>query len=280
MKTIVITGCSTGFGRVTARHLAEHGWRVVATVRRPADRDSLLAEAAAAGLADRLSVVLCDITHAADVEALGQRFGAPGARLEALLNNAGTGYGGPLELLPLEDVRAQLEVNLLGQLAVIKALLPALKTARGMILNVSSVGGQVVFPLYGAYHMSKFGLEAMSEALRLELAHFGVRVVVVAPGGSPTPIWEPGIRRIHTTPALADLGAYARLSDEILRRANQVAVTGFAPQVFARAVLSILNSRWPRSRYMVPASAGLVVLGRSLLPDWLWDRCVRWVLRW
>jgi NAD(P)-dependent dehydrogenase (short-subunit alcohol dehydrogenase family) len=284
MKSILITGCSTGFGRVTALCLAERGWRVIATVRRPADREELLAEAAAlAGaksMPGELSVVLCDITQAQDVADLARQFAGPGARLDGLLNNAGTGFPGPLELLPLDDVRAQLEVNLIGQLAVIKALLPALKAARGMILNVSSVGGQVAFPLFGAYHMSKFAVEAMSAALRFELAHFGVRVVVLAPGGSPTATWGTGRRRLRANPALRDLGDYAPLAAQMERRAAQVAANGFAPEVFARTVYSVLNARRPRARYMVPPSAGLIVLGRRLLPDWLWELGVRYVLRW
>jgi NAD(P)-dependent dehydrogenase (short-subunit alcohol dehydrogenase family) len=245
LKTVVITGCSTGFGRVTALYLAERGWRVLATVRQEAHRAELLAEAEQAGLGDRLMPVVCDITRPDDVEHLARAVAENGSSLGALVNNAGTAYAGPLELLPLEEVRAQLEINLFAQLAVTKVLLPALKAARGTIINVSSIGGRVTFPLHGPYHMSKFALEAMSEVLRLELAPFGVKVVIVAPGSSPTAIWDTGLRRAHASPIFSDLGDYATLADAIERRAKQSAVSGFPPEVFARTVFHIVNNPGP-----------------------------------
>lgn len=280
MRTIVITGASTGFGRVTALYLAERGWRVVATVRREDQRADLLAEAAAKGWQDRLRPVLCDITQAADVQRLAQTVAEEGARLDALLNNAGTAYPGALELLPLEYVRAQLDVNLLGHLAVTQALLPGLKAARGTIINVSSIGGRVTFPLYGPYHMSKFALEAMSEVLRLELAHFAVKVVIVAPGSSPTAIWDTGLRRAHDSGVWLKVGEYARLADTMERQAQATAVSGFPPELFARTVLRILDSRRPAPLYFVPRSVGLIVAARRLVPDRLWDWGVRRFLRW
>src|SRR2546425_9529297 len=124
MKTIVITGCSTGFGRATALHLAGRGWRVVATLRSEADRANLVAEATAKGSQGWLIPVLCDITRPEHVEHLRRTVAEHTATLDALLNNAGTSYAGPLEIIPLDDVRAQLEVNLIAQLAVTQALLP------------------------------------------------------------------------------------------------------------------------------------------------------------
>jgi NAD(P)-dependent dehydrogenase (short-subunit alcohol dehydrogenase family) len=280
LKTVVITGCSTGFGRVTAAYLAERGWRVLATVRQETHRAELLAQAAARGQGERLIPLVCDITRPADVDRLAYSVAEYGPKLDALVNNAGTAFPGPLELLPLADVRAQLEVNLLGQLAVTKALLPALKSGRGTIINVSSVGGRVTFPMHGPYHMSKFALEAMSEVLRLELAHFGVKVVIVAPGSSPTPIWETSVRRAHASAALADLDEYAALAQAVERRAKQSAAGGFSPELFARTVGGVLNRRRPAAIYFVPRSAGLIVAARRLLPDWLWDGLVRRVLHW
>jgi NAD(P)-dependent dehydrogenase (short-subunit alcohol dehydrogenase family) len=151
----------------------------VGTVRQEAHRAELLAEAAAKGLQDQLSPFLCDITEPADVQRLAQHVAEQGAGLDALLNNAGTNYPGPLELMPLDVVRAQLEINLLAQSAVTQALLPAMKNARGTVMNVSSTGGRITLLLSGLSTMSKIALEAMSEVLRLELAHFGVKVVVV-----------------------------------------------------------------------------------------------------
>ena len=278
LKTVVITGCSTGFGRVTALFVAERGWQVIATVRQAAHRAELLADAAARGQADRLIPLICDITRPADVDHLAQAVAHYGPTLDGLVNNAGTAFPGPLEVQPLADVRAQLEVNLFGQLAVTQALLPALKDGHGTIVNVSSIGGRITFPTHGLYHLSKFALEAMSDALRLELAHFGVKVVIVAPGASPTAIWETSLGRAHAKSA--DLGAYAPLTAAVERYARQTAVHGFPPERLARAVWGILNERRPAAHYYVPRSAGLIVAARRLLPDWLWDQAARLVLRW
>jgi NAD(P)-dependent dehydrogenase (short-subunit alcohol dehydrogenase family) len=280
MKTIVITGCSSGFGRGTAFYLAERGWRVMATVRRESDRAELLAEATAKSLQERLMPILCDITLPGDVARLAQVIAKQGPCLDALLNNAGTAYAGPLELLPLEDVRAQLEINVFAQLAVTNALLPGLKAGHGTIINVSSVGGRVTFPMHGAYHMSKFALEAMSDVLRLELAHFGVKVVIVVAAASPTAIWETALRRAHGSALYTQLGEYGALAASMEQRERKIAASGFPPELFSRAVLDILNSRRPASRYFVPYSAGLIVAARQLLPDRLWDWGVRQVLRW
>ncbi len=280
LKTIVITGCSTGFGRVTASYFAERGWRVLATVRQEAHHAELLAEAAAKGQPQSLIPVVCDITRADEVEHLRHLVAGMGPGLEALINNAGTGYAGPLELLPLADVRAQLEINLFAQLAVTQALLPALKAARGTIINVSSLGGRMTFPLYGPYHISKFALEAMSDVLRLELAPFGVKVVIVAPGASPTAIWDTSLRRAHSSPVFSDLGDYAALAETIERRARQMAASGFPPGLFARTVWQIVNSHRPASIYFVPRAAGLIIAARRLVPDRWWDWGVRKFLRW
>lgn len=194
-KTMVITGCSSGLGRATALHFAALGWQVWATVRKEADLTSLLVEAMSQGWGERLVPVLCDITQAEQVARLARVVADATPTLDVLVNNAGTGYPGPLEFLPIADLRAELELNTLAHLAVTQALLPLLKPARGTLINVSSVGGRIVYPINGAYHMSKFALEAMSDALRVELAPSGVRVVIVEPGSSPTSIWTTSLER-------------------------------------------------------------------------------------
>ena len=279
-KSAVITGCSSGFGRVTALHLAQHGWQVFATVRRETDRDDLLAEAQSQGCRERLAVLLCDITRDEQVRELAASLTGAVPRLNALVNNAGAAFPAPLELLPLDALRAQLEINVVGQLAVTQALLPLLKAARGTIINVSSESGRVVFPITGAYHMSKFAVEAMSDALRLELAPFGVRVVVLEPGPSLTAIWATSRRRALAGMTEIDTNAYAPLIAAVEQAAGQRARTGFPPLAFAEAVLKILNSRHPRARYAIPwQTAGLMAL-RRLLPDAVWDWLVRRALGW
>jgi NAD(P)-dependent dehydrogenase (short-subunit alcohol dehydrogenase family) len=280
LRTIVITGCSTGFGRVTAFYLAERGWRVLATVRQETQRAELLAEATTKGLQDWLSPLLCDITVPADVQRLAQQVAEHGVGLDALLNNAGTNYPGPLELVTLEYVRAQLDINLFAHLAVTQALLPALKKARGTVMYVSAQGARMGLPLNGPYDMSKLALEAMSDVLRVELAHFGVKVVIVVPGASPTPIWETSLRRSHDGAAPLNIGDYVSLAAAMERWARQTAASGFPPEVFARTVRRIVDSPRPAAVYYVPRSAALIVALRRLMPEGLWDWGLRRWLRW
>ena len=281
-KTVVITGCSSGFGHVTALHLARHGWQVFATVRKESDQARLLAEAMAVvpGNAGRLVPVMCDITNAEDVTGLGQTVAAATPRLAGLVNNAGTAFPAPLELLPLDELREQLEINVVGHLAVTQALLPSLKAGHGTIINVSSESGRVVFPITGAYHMSKFALEAMSDCLRIELAPFGVRVVVLEPGASPTAIWATSLQRAQTKLGGRDTRAYATLIAAVEKASARRAATGYPPQLLADLVLKVLNSPNPRARYPLPRQTAWIIALRQLLPDVWWDRIVRRVLKW
>lgn len=281
-KTIVITGCSSGFGRITTLHLAQQGWRVFATVRKEADAASLLVEAMAHNVQDNVTPILCDVTNDAQVAELGRAVAAATPTLEGLLNNAGTAFPGPLELLPLETLRRQLNLNVVAQLGVTQVLLPLLKVANGVIINVSSQGGRVVFPITGAYHMSKFALEAMSDALRLELAPFGVKVVVIQPGSSPTAIWDTGKKHGEAVlGSLDNVGAYQPLVNAIMVRAfNSQKLTGFHPQLFADTVQKILANPNPATRYALPARTVRMMALRALLPDKLWDGFVRRTLKW
>lgn len=157
MPSALVTGASTGIGRATALRLDAAGWRVFAGVRREADGDSLRRDASPG-----LSALILDITDTTQLEAAAERVSAElgEAGLDGLINNAGIGVPGPLETLPMEDFRRQVEVNLIAHLAVTKAMLPAIRRARGRIVFISSIGGRIAFPLNGAYHVAKFGIEA------------------------------------------------------------------------------------------------------------------------
>ncbi len=276
-RTVLITGCSTGFGRAAALTLARRGWRVFATVRTEADRQSLLAEASG----EPLEAELCDVTQADQVAALARRLAVRAPRLKALINNAGTAYPGPVELMPLADLRAQLEINTVAPIAMTQAVLPLIKAGRGTIVNVSSQGGRVSFPINGAYCASKFALEALSDALRLEVAPFGVKVVVVEPGGSPTAIWQTGRERgLRTIAEGGGPGDYQKLIDSIdafYARSNR---RGFPPQRFADLVVRIIESPRPRARYVIPARVGWTIGLRYLLPDSAWDWMIRRLIGW
>ncbi len=291
-KTIVITGCSSGFGRCTALALARRGWHVFATVRQEADRESLLTEARSQQCQENLTPLLCDIVQNDQIQALvcqveellREETGTDtpaSPRLNALLNNAGTAYGGPIELLALDDLREQFEINVIAHVAVTQAFLPMLKAARGTIINVSSVSGQISTPVTGAYAASKFALEAISDALRLELAPFGVHVVLIEPASSPTSIWQTSLERSRQRLGERwENNPYVSLLNSAEKMATRSSTSGFPPQRFADTVVKILANPRPRARYGVPHLATVVMLLHRFLPGGIWDRLLRLAVRW
>ncbi len=284
-KSILITGCSTGFGRITALHLAKRGWRVFATVRKETDKESLLkewGELRELKEIGELAVFLCDITDEKRVAELGRAVAAKTSTLDALVNNAGTAYASPLELIPISELRKQFEINVFAQLAVTQSVLPLIKAAKGTIINVSSISGRMTSPVTGAYSASKFALEALSDALRVELAPLGVKVVVIEPGSSPTAIWQTGKSRALGTIAgrKIETGEYQPLIDGAMKYIARVEATGFPPQLFADTVETILKTPNPRARYPIPAHVGWLILLRRLMTDWMWDGIVRRVMKW
>jgi NAD(P)-dependent dehydrogenase (short-subunit alcohol dehydrogenase family) len=189
-RSVLITGASSGIGEATALRLARAGWRVFAGVRAQADADRLRAEGG-----ERLEPLTIDITEPAKITAAAETLGE--APLHGLVNNAGTALAMPLEFLPLDQLRQQLEVNLVGHVAVTQALLPNLRSARGRIVNVGSIAGRSALPFLGAYAASKHALEAFTDSLRVELRPFGIAVTVIEPGTIATPIWRKGGERIQ-----------------------------------------------------------------------------------
>ena len=187
--TVLVTGASSGIGHAAALHLRQLGFDAVGGVRRDEDAERLEAEG--------LRAVKLDVVDQESIAAARSALGD--GPLAGLVNNAGIGVGGPLEFLPLDQLRDVLEVNLVGQVAVTQAFLPALRLGRGRIVNVSSIGGRFALPLGGAYGASKFALEAVSDSLRRELLAQGVDVIVIEPGGVKTPIWEKGNARVAET---------------------------------------------------------------------------------
>jgi len=277
-KTIVITGCSSGFGRITALELASRGWHVFATVRKAVDQESLLNAAASLGNEDRIHPIMCDITQDEQVSALAQTITAATSQLDAVLNNAGTAFAAPLELLPLDDLRAQLEINVVAQLRVIQVLLPLLKAAHGTIINVSSISGRIVTPIMGAYAASKFALEAMSDALRLELAPFGVHVVIIEPGSSPTAIWQTGMQRAQKLLDKHRHGPYDRSLRRVEKIGTHSSTTGFPPRLFADTVVNIVTSQRPHGRYAIPRSVAIQIALYPFLPGRIRDFVINFVL--
>jgi NAD(P)-dependent dehydrogenase (short-subunit alcohol dehydrogenase family) len=274
--TVVVTGASTGIGEASARHLSRLGFDVVAGVRSE--------EAASRAREAGLSPVLLDVTDAASVAAAAgfveARVGDRG--LDGLVNNAGVAVSGPVELIPLDEWRRQLEVNLIGQVAVTQALLPALLRRRGRVVMVSSIGGRVAAPLFGPYSASKFGLEAVSDALRREVAELGVRVVVVEPGVIATPIWDKGIAVGDEIVARGDPTArarYARLIARIRAAAEANARNGLPTSVVAEVIGEAMTADRPRTRYLVGRDAKVRARLARVLPDRAFDALVARALR-
>lgn len=283
MPTALITGASTGIGRATALRLAAAGWRVFAGVRDPAAGERLLAET----VAGQVIPLTLDVTDAGQIELARARVqeetaragGAGTGSLDALVNNAGIGVGGPLELVSPEDLRRQFEVNVFGQVAVTRALLPALRTARGRIVLLSSIGGRVSVPYNGPYAASKHAIEALGDALRGELHSSNIHVSLVEPGSVKTPIWgkaQDTAKELEIPPDLQE--QYGRVPAAFAKVLSDTERRGVAPEQVAATIERALTARRPRARYLVGRDARGMVFARALLPTGAFDRVLRRVL--
>ncbi len=271
MPTVLITGASTGIGRATALRLAASGWTVLAGVRKTADGEAL----SAAGGERVLSVEL-DVTDAAQIARAAERVSetAPGG-LDALVNNAGTAVGGPLELLAMDDLRRQFDVNFFAHVAVTQALIPALRRARGRIVLISSVGGLVTTPYMGPYHASKYALEAAGNALRMELARSHVQVALVEPGSVATPIWEKNRGQADFAVPEELREQYGHVPAAMAKALDNTARRGIPPERVAQTIERALSARRMRAHYIVGRDAHVMVWASRLLPDLVFDRVVR-----
>ena len=266
-RAVLVTGASTGIGRATAIRLAGAGWDVFAGVRKPEDGDAVRAESP-----DRIRPVILDVTDQGTIDAAAEqvRAGLGGRGLDGLVNNAGITVQGPLEFLPLDDLRRQLEVNVVGQVAVTQAVMPEIRRATGRIVNMGSVGGRVAHPFIGPYHASKYAIEALTASMRKELRPWGIEVIVVEPGSMQTEIWSKGERGAQEQ--LEKLGERGReLYGSVLQKVRAVAVKtgerGGSPDAVAQVVERALTARRPRTRYLVGADARAQVALNALLPD-------------
>ena len=265
VKSVLVTGASTGIGEACALRLDRLGHRVYAGVR---------SEEHARGLrqrgSDRIVPVFLDVTDQAQIDAAAKQIGG-GGRLDGVVNNAGIGRGGPLEYLPLEVWREQLEVNVLGQVAVTKAVLPFIRAAGGRIVFIGSIGGRVATMLMGPYNASKFAIEAIGESLRSELHPWGIGVSVVEPGANKTPIWDKARQQAdrleRALPAEART-RYARHIAAIRKAIEMQDRQGVSPDKVAAAVERALFSPRPKTRYLVGTDARV----QALLVRWLPDR--------
>jgi NAD(P)-dependent dehydrogenase (short-subunit alcohol dehydrogenase family) len=269
---VVVTGASSGIGRACALHLDSLGFRVFAGVRKDSDSEALRAQGS--GKLDPLSIdVADDGSIAAAAKRVSDDVGEPG--LTGLVNNAGISIVGPMEFLPIEELRRQLDVNLIGQVAVTQALLPDLRKAAGRIVFISSIGGRLSSPFMTPYHASKWAIEATADALRLELRPWDIEVVLVEPGSIDTRIWEKGQAQAdEIESAMGERGRelYGRQIAAAREAARRTAADGIPPERVAEVVGRALTADRPRTRYLVGRDAKIAARVRKLLPDRVFDR--------
>jgi NAD(P)-dependent dehydrogenase (short-subunit alcohol dehydrogenase family) len=274
---VVVTGASTGIGEAAVRRLAELRFQVFAGVRRPDDAD----RARSLGLTPLTVDVTDQATISAAAEQVADAVGPAG--IAGLVNNAGVAVSAPLEYVPVARLREQLEINVIGQVAVTQAFMPMLRAGGGRIVNVSSIGGRIALPLVGPYAASKFALEALSDSLRRELRGSGVDVVLVEPGGVKTPIWDKGIRAADELQANMPAEAgdrYGRLIEVIREQSQDIAAnSGVEPSEVAEAIAIALTASRPRTRYMVGRDAKLRWAVAKRVPDRWFDALLARALR-
>lgn len=277
-KAVLITGASTGIGAACALHLDQLGFWVVAGVRKELDAASLKARSSG-----RLLPVLLDVTDDTSIKnaqvIVSEQVRSHG--LYGLVNNAGIAVAGPLEAVPIPDLRRQLEVNVIGQVAVIQTFLPLIRRAKGRIINMGSIAGRGAMPLMGPYAASKFALEAITDALRLEVQQWGIQVSIIEPGAIATPIWEKSGKwaaelEANTTPELREL--YREVVTGVRTVVERAAERAIPAEIVARVVEKALTAARPKTRYLVGTDAKLRALMVKLLPDRLSDKVLTWAL--
>ena len=266
-RSVVVTGASTGIGRATVLELVSAGFHVFATVRREADAEGLRRQ-----FPEVVTPLIMDLLDEDSVRAAGEVVRANGP-LFGLVNNAGAAFPGPLEIIPIEVFRRQLEVNLTAQLLVTQVMLPALRRSAeavgdARIIMIGSIGGRIAGPMLGAYSTAKHGLVGLSGSLRAELAPAKIKVVLIEPGAIATPIWDRG-RATGDELQLADPEAWARYADQ-LKAVRQLAqrgtTSGLDPAVPAKIILAALQNENPAPRQVIGREAKLMAALVRVLP--------------
>lgn len=271
---VVITGASSGIGEASAIYLDKLGYQVFAGVRRNADGEQLRRKTSA-----RLTPLLLDVTDEASIMAAANTVSATlnTVGLVGLVNNAGITVAGPLEILPIAELRKQLEVNVIGQIAVTQAFLPLLRKAQGRVINIGSDSGKISIPLRGAYCASKFALEALTDALRMELRPWGIEVSIIEPGIVKTPIWDKSIALGEDMWSKLPSEAHKFYSSAVyatINTVNKLSKNGSSAEVVAKAVVQALTAKKPKTRYVVGLHAQISIWLSKLLPDRLQDKLI------
>jgi len=268
-RTVIITGCSSGIGEATASRLAKSGWTVYATARKVETLDTLAREGC--------RVLALDVTSERSMTAAVEAVIAESGRIDGLVNNAGYSQSGAAETLDLDDVRRQFETNVFGLLRMCQLVLPTMREQHsGRIVNISSMGGRLVFPGGGAYHATKFAVEALSDAMRFEVAGFGVKVVLIEPGLITTNFDNAAVASMPEH----DDGPYTEFNLQVAKSTTEVysgpmARLGGPPDAVAKVIEKALNARRPKIRYTVTPSAKLSLVSRKLIGARGWDAAMK-----
>jgi short-subunit dehydrogenase len=276
---VVVTGASTGIGNACALHLDRLGFRVFAGVRRDEDAERLRSSAS-----ERLVPIKLDVTDSESIAGAAREVQAAlaGAQLSGLVNNAGIAVSGPVEYLPIGEIRKQIEVNFIGQVAVTQAFLPLLRLSRGRVINIGSVGGEVALPFLSPYAASKHAIEGFSDSLRREVEPLGMKVAVVRPGAIQSSIWERGNAAadevLASVPPQA-LEVYGEAVRGARAAANKRASEAIPAQAVADVVEHALTSDKPKTRYVVGRVGKAMVTLERWLPDRAFDRLVARAMR-
>lgn len=272
--SVVISGASSGIGEACAIYLDKLGYQVFAGVRRKADGEALRRQTQ-----ERAIPIILDVTDEASIKTAVKtvQLSLEHNGLTGLVNNAGIVIAGPLEFLPISKLRKQLEVNVLGQIAVTQAFLPLLRKVKGRVINIGSDYGKVSGPLLGPYCASKFALEALTDALRMELQPWEIPVSLLEVGTVKTPIWNKSIERTEQIwdrfPEQAQK-LYSPTLEAIKKTASQLEQNGLSPEVVAKAVSQALQEKRPKARYVVGWDAKINILLSKILPEQVLDRLI------
>jgi NAD(P)-dependent dehydrogenase (short-subunit alcohol dehydrogenase family) len=272
--TVVVTGASSGIGEACTLHLERLGFQVFAGVRNAADGERLRSESSG-----NVTPISIDVTDQESIRTAAARVQeATGDRgLAGLVNNAGVAISGPLEFIPIDELRKQLEVNLVGQVAVTQAFVALLRKGRGRVVNISSIGGRVALPFAGPYAASKFGIEAISDSLRRELRPWGIEVSVIEPGSVATKIWEKGTakaRELSENLPAEGQELYGGMIAKMQELAAETAARGIPPEEVAKDVAHALTASKPKTRYLVGRDAKMRARVSGLVSDRTFDRLV------
>ena len=267
-KVVLITGCTSGIGKATVHYYASHGWEVIATGR---NLDALKQEFSSTSGVTCFSL---DVTSTDDIHAIKKYIQDHAGKLDVLVHNAGFGTVGPFEASSDEDIKMQFEVNVFGVMKLTRELLPFIREKKGTIISVSSIGGQMSFPLYSLYHASKWSLEGFMESLQYELKSLGVLVKLVQPG----PIQSAFNGTSQKMMKKANLNIYNPLVSRVYPRLQEAGVTGRLPLDVAKVIYKAATTSSGKFRYPVKEAKVLLIL-RKILPEWIWRYVVRTIFR-